>query len=112
MTIKDAMLRITETPLHAQRHMIKIATDGYNVGVVSTKMNDAQAYAIIWAASPEMYQRLKQTVLDLERLIEAGSFRGDDMKQANDTLASLRACLRGIDDKLEALNTIRNGKPS
>ena len=55
----NALSRILSTPLKRNGRAIQVAADGYAVAAVNTHMNDAEAYATMFAASARMLAALK-----------------------------------------------------
>lgn len=62
------MQRIRSTPLKASGRHVRVAADGYTVASVNSYMNDRNAYAMLFAAAPDLFHALKtleMVVLDV-----------------------------------------------
>jgi len=81
----SALERILYTPLKSKGRNVMTLTGGYAVAAVNTHMNDAEAYATLFATSVEMLEALHASA---DRLAEIVAINGGDSN--SDVLAEVR----------------------
>lgn len=90
--------RVLSTPLKAIGNTVCF-DDNYHVGTVSDGANDSEAYAKLFASSPNLYNHVLAAYHELDSLLKLGSFHESEMKVIINTKLRLKKCLDDMDQK-------------